>query len=216
MTQDNNREATGAGERAGISEDERQEKLAQLRQRRSKLSPEEAALLEEEFPSIIAAHRTLVSNLLRKQGVESHEVEDLRQEVFLTLHKEILENGFVDDLAARLRTLATGKGSNHVRAQDRAPFTNGTPSSTSEKPRSQPDVEHALHIKKMARLISSQLSPEHKEVLDKVFKKGLTHTEAAEVLGIPEGTLKSRLLAAKRAFATLAEQLVPPSQRRPV
>jgi RNA polymerase sigma-70 factor (ECF subfamily) len=216
MTQDNNREATGAGERAGISEDERQEKLAQLRQRHSKLSPDEAALLEEEFPSIIAAHRTLVSNLLRKQRVESHEVEDLCQEVFLTLHNELLENGFVDDLAARLRTLATGKGSNHVRAQDRAPFTNGTPSSTSEKPRSQLDVEHALHIKKVARLISSQLSPEHKEVLNKVFQKGLTHTEAAEALGIPEGTLKSRLLAAKRAFAALAEQLVPLSQRGPV
>jgi DNA-directed RNA polymerase specialized sigma24 family protein len=38
-------------------------------------------------------------------------------------------------------------------------------------------------------------------------------TEAAEALGLPEGTLKSRVLAAKRVFAELAYAVIPPSQR---
>ena len=217
MTQEKRRGATNAGERAGTSEAERQERLSALRQKRSKLSPDEAALLHEVFPAITAAHRNLVSDLLRKQGVESHEVEDLRQEVFLTLHNEILENGFVDSLPERLRTLAWGKGSNHVRAQNRAPFTIGLPSSGSERPKSsQLDAEKALHFREVARRIFAQLSPEHQEVIDKVLLKGLSHTEAAAELGIPEGTLKSRLLAAKRALLALAEPLLPPSQRGPV
>ena len=38
----------------------------------------------------------------------------------------------------------------------------------------------------------------------------------AAVLGIAEGTLKSRLLAAKRALLAAAEPILPPSQRGPV
>jgi RNA polymerase sigma-70 factor (ECF subfamily) len=200
MTQDKSQEAREAGEHAGISEDERQERLTQL----------------ERFPAIFAEHRSYVEDLLRKGGVESHEVMDLLQEVFITLHAQILEIGVVDSIPAMLQTLTHHKILNHVHAQQRAPFTLGVPSSTSEKPRSQLDVERALHLQKVARRIYSQLSPEHREVIKKVIVGGLTHTEAAAELGIPEGTLKSRLLAAKRALVAAAEQILPPSQRGPV
>ena len=105
---------------------------------------------------------------------------------------------------------------NHVRAQKRSPFSIGLPSSGSEKPRSQPDVERTLHVQEVARRIFSHLSPEHQEVIDKVVLKGLTHTDAAAVLGMPEGTLKSRLIAAKRALLAAAEPLLPASQRGPL
>ena len=100
-----------------------------------------------------------------------------------------------------------------MRAQKRSPFSIGLPSSGSEKPRSQPDVERALDFQEVARRIFSHLSPEHQEVIDKVVLKGLTHSDAAAVLGMPEGTLKSRLIAAKRALLATAEPLLPASQR---
>jgi RNA polymerase sigma-70 factor (ECF subfamily) len=216
VTHDESPGARDAGERAGTSEAEDQERIAQLMRRRSKLSPDEAALLGKVFPQIVAPHREHVWNLLQKQGVKSHEVEDLLQEVLLALHNFILENGFVDNLPGMLHTIAERKGMNHVRDENRAPFTIGLPSSGSEKPRSQLDAEKALHFQEVARRIFAQLSPEHQAVIDKVLLKGLSHTEAAAELGIPEGTLKSRLLAAKRALLVLAEPLLPPSQRGPV
>ena len=216
MTQHESRGATDAGERAGMSEAERRDRLTQLVLRRSKLSPDEAALLREVFPELVAAHHDPVYNLLRKRGLDSHEAEDLLQEVFLALHDHILENGFVAHLPGMLHALTQGKVLNHVRAQKRSPFSIGLPSSGSEKPRSQLDVERALHFQQVARRIFSQLSPEHQEVLDKVVLKGLTHTDAAAVLGIPEGTLKSRLIAAKRALLAAAEPLLPASQREPL
>jgi RNA polymerase sigma-70 factor (ECF subfamily) len=115
-----------------------------------------------------------------------------------------------------LHALVRGRVLNHARAQKRDPFSIGLPSSGSEKPGSQLDVERALHFQEVARRIFSQLSPEHQEVIAKVVIRGLTHTDAAAELGIPEGTLKSRLLAAKRALLALAEPLLPPSQRGPV
>jgi RNA polymerase sigma-70 factor (ECF subfamily) len=216
VTQDESPEARDAGERAGTSEAEDQEIIAQLMRIRSKLSPVEAALLGKVFHQIVAPHRGHVWNLLQKQGVKSHEVEDLLQEVLLGLHTFILENGFVDSVPKMLHTIAERRGMNHVRDEDRAPFTLGMVSSGSEKPRSQLDVEKALHFQRVARRIFSQLSPEHQAVIDKVFLKGLSYTEAAAELGLPEGTLKSRVAAAKRALFALAEPILPPSQRGPV
>jgi RNA polymerase sigma-70 factor (ECF subfamily) len=103
-----------------------------------------------------------------------------------------------------------------VRGRGRAPLSTCLPSSRSEKPTSQADVERALHFQQVAERIFSQLSPEHQEVIDAVSVKGLTHADAAAVLGMPEGTLKSRLMAAKRALVEAAEPILPPSQRGPL
>jgi len=216
VAQDESPEAADAGERAGISEAERHERLTQLVLRRSKLSPDEAALLAEVFPTIITQHRDQVWSLLQRRGVDSHDAEDLLQEVFLALYNKILEEGFVDSIPGMLHALTEGKVLNHQRAGKRDPLSVGLPSSGSEKPRSQLDVERALHFQGVARRLFSQLSAEHQEVLDKVVLQGYSHTDTAAVLGIAEGTVKSRLIAAKRALFALAEPLLPKSQRGPV
>ena len=51
--QHESREASEAGERAGTSEAERRERPSRLVLRRSKLSPDEAALLRDVFPEIV-------------------------------------------------------------------------------------------------------------------------------------------------------------------
>jgi RNA polymerase sigma-70 factor (ECF subfamily) len=217
VKEDDSRGVEDAGERAGISEAEHQERLTPPVLRTSKLSPDEAARLEEEFPGIVAAHRELVASILRSHGVKSHEVDDLSQEVFIALHNQILEERSLRSIPAMLNVIASRRAIDHRRTQACAPFSSGLPSSSSEPvPRSQISVESALHIQEVARRIFSQLSPEHKEVVDKVFRKGMTHTEAAAALGIPEGTLKTRLIAAKRALVAAAEPFQPPSQRGPL
>ena len=107
--QHDSQEASEAGERAGTSEAERRERLARLMLRRSKLSPDEAALLGDVFPEIVAAHHDQVWNLLLRRGLDSHEAEDLLQEVFLALHRYILENGFVANLPGMLHSLTQGQ-----------------------------------------------------------------------------------------------------------
>ena len=144
MNQDKSRGIEDAGKRAGISEAERQEKLAALAQKRSKLSPEEAALLGELFPAIVAAYSNLVRDLLRKDGLQSSDADDLLQEVFLALYNKIVETGFVDSIPGMLTSLVTGRSLNHRRSQKRAPFSNDQPTSSTEKPRSQLDVERAF------------------------------------------------------------------------
>ena len=46
------------------------------------------------------------------------------------------------------------------------------------------------------------LAPEDREALGAVTLFGLSYAEAAEVLGVPEGTVKSRVFRARRALAS--------------
>lgn len=216
MKKDKNRGTEDAGEPAGSSKAERQEKLTQLMLCDAPLSPDQAALLEEVFPDIVDDHYDFVVSLLRKRGVEDQETEDLSQEVFLALHKKALNEGFESDITSMLSSLVWGKAMNHTRAEERDPVTTGLPSSRSEVPGSQLDIERALHFQKEAGRLFALLSPDQQEAIVMVWVKGYTHTEAAAALGLPEGTLKSRVLAAKRAILALAEPFEPPSQRGPL
>jgi RNA polymerase sigma-70 factor (ECF subfamily) len=58
------------------------------------------------------------------------------------------------------------------------------------------DVERAL----------SQLSPEHRSVLVEVYMKDRTAAEAARVLGIPVGTVKSRIHYALRILRVVFDE----------
>lgn len=50
----------------------------------------------------------------------------------------------------------------------------------------------------------SRLSPDHRDVIVSVDVVGLSYREAGEVLGVPDGTVMSRLY---RARAALAQQM---------
>jgi RNA polymerase sigma factor (sigma-70 family) len=204
-----------ARKRARIPDGEREEKVAQLVLRRTKLSASEAALLREVFPEILGTHHDEVWNQLRKRRLNPDEAEDLLQEVFTTLYHHIMEHGFPDSFPKMLHTITEGKLLNHVRAGKRTPISVGLPSSGSEKPRSSPDVERALDLRELARRLLPQLHPDHQLVVDQIVLQGVSSEELALALGLPVGTVKSRLFAAKRALAALAEQFLPPSQRGP-
>jgi RNA polymerase sigma-70 factor, ECF subfamily len=213
MTQDRHQEAASAGKRTRSLKEDRQERLSQLVLCRSKLSASQALLLREVFPEIVVAHHDQVWSWLERRGLSSDEVEDLLQETFLVLYSKILKRGFPDNLAAMLRAITAGKALNYQRARRRAPESVGLPSSGSEKPRSGPDAERALALRELAWLLIDQLSPEHQSVIDAVVLNGLSSHAAAAMLDLPEGTVKSRLIAAKRELVALAEKLLPPSQR---
>ena len=214
MTQNERSELINAGQRAGISEAELQERVAQLLQRRSKLSADEAVLLRKVvFPTIVKAHSAQVSNFLRSWKLERSEKDDLYQETFLTLHSYILERGFPDSIPGMLHSMVEGKVSNYMHVKERVPFSIGLTSSTSEPPRSAPDLDFAVDIRTLVRCFVPQLSLEHREVIDKVIVNGFTYTEAAAVLGIPERTVNSRLAGAKNALYKLVAPVWPASQR---
>jgi RNA polymerase sigma factor (sigma-70 family) len=70
-----------------------------------------------------------------------------------------------------------------------------------EENRVEPDpgdeIEMALHVQRALEVLPEH----HREVMHLVFYEEMNLREAAEVLGIPEGTVKSRMHHARKALA---------------
>lgn len=192
---------------------ERRERLAELVLRRTALTPPEAALFHEVFPEIFTAHYDRVWSVLRRRGVRDAVLSELVNEVFLHFYLEVQSGGFPESIAARLLSLASGKGSNEARGERRDPVSLGPPSSSSEKPRSAKEAERSLDLRELGRRLLPALSEEHRAVVSAVILRELSHEEAAAELGLSRSTLTSRLIAAKRRLAEMAEVFLPSSQR---
>jgi DNA-directed RNA polymerase specialized sigma24 family protein len=216
VTRDPNQRPATAGQHASRSEAERQEKITQLFKRDSKLSPEEAALLNERsvFRKIVAEHHTQIWNLLRRRRLERHDAEEIYQDVFIALRNHILEHGFPKSSPGLVNEIVGWKVLSHVADKNRVPPMDPLPSSGSERA-SAPDLDRLIDLRTFSQQTLPKLSPEHQEVVEKVILNGLSHTAAAKELGLTEGSLKARLLAARRALYALSEALLPPSQRGP-
>lgn len=192
---------------------ERHEKLQKLLLRREKLNAAEIELFRTIYPEIIAAHQQSVWTRLYMARVYDEDAKELFQETFKAFFTYSIEHGFDEKLSWRIRSLLDGKISNFVRGTRRDPTSIGLPSSRSEKPKSGPDVEQRLYYHALVLDILSCLPPEQREVIELIDLKELSYSEAAAELNIAEGTLNSRLRAARRAVYELAKARMTPSER---
>lgn len=70
-----------------------------------------------------------------------------------------------------------------------------------EDPAHEPDPAEVAEIDVRVKQALETLSPEHQEALHLVFYEEMSLADAAAVLGVPEGTVKSRLYYARKALA---------------
>jgi RNA polymerase sigma-70 factor (ECF subfamily) len=49
----------------------------------------------------------------------------------------------------------------------------------------------------------ARISPDHREIVDLVYYQGMAIGEVAEIVGIPEGTVKTRMFHARRQLSVL-------------
>lgn len=191
-------------------EQERDRRIARLVLLRRALDPEEAAFFRRVFHEILRTHLDDVWAYLR-HNVAPASAEDLLQEVFCVFYARVLKEGFPDRIGTTLFVIARGKLANERRDARREPVSIGLPSS--EPPRTPPDLARALDLATMRQILLSRLSDEHRAVIELCILRDVGDEEAAEMLGLKLGTLKSRVAAAKRRLAELAAELIPPGER---
>jgi RNA polymerase sigma-70 factor (ECF subfamily) len=51
----------------------------------------------------------------------------------------------------------------------------------------------------------NQLSPEHKEIIDLVYYHAKSVDECAQILGVPSGTVKTRMFYARKKLAEMVK-----------
>jgi RNA polymerase sigma-70 factor (ECF subfamily) len=194
--------------RSRLSPQERAEVLGQLVLRHTALSDAEAAQLDDVFADIYRAHEDAARQQLRRWRFGEALTKDLHQESMIDLYRSLLGHGFPDNLASFLRTIVMRKIFHFLRDTGRRADFVTLPSSSSEPVRSGPvsALERALDARALAEHLSSRLTPEQELLFDLLYREELSYAEANAKLGIPEGTVKSRALALRKALILLADE----------
>lgn len=165
---------------------------------------------QSAFQELFAAFHKPLLSLCAHLTVDRSEAEDALQEVFLALHQAL--PGFRGE--AKLSTWVYRialRTALHVRARrprDTTSLDARSPALEVPDGGVAPD-QLASARQESARLARAmeQLSAEHRAVLSLFAVEGLSHAEVAEALGIPLGTVWSRLhLARKKLLAALDAQ----------
>ncbi len=171
------------------------------------------------FASIVARYeRELYAFILRYVG-EMATAEDLFQETFIQLHRSATSFDPDRRLKPWLYTIAANKARDFLRASNRRTTQRLDASPNGEDSGSLIDLVAATTPEASAaamltedvmcvREVLSGMAPIHREAIIMSFYQRLSYKEIAEVLGIPLGTVKSRLHIALQNFARLYDSRV--------
>ena len=152
------------------------------------------------FAELVTRYQKLVASAAWRYGIRQEEIEDLVSEVFFKVYRNLRQYRPDHSFSTWLYRLAVNHVLDHGRRSRREAHRVEMPLQLSD-PGSGPGEQ--LEDRERQTLVRSaldQLRPRYREVLFLVYIEGLRVEEAAYTLGVPQGTIKSRLLRGREAL----------------
>jgi RNA polymerase sigma-70 factor (ECF subfamily) len=154
------------------------------------------------FEQIVRLHQQSVWRFLRRLLGDAATAEDITQETFLRVHRRLPDYAFRSSFTAWVFRIAHNAGIDELRARARrdrlAPALAASPSTapatTGRAGEARVEIEAAL----------ATLPVDLREALLLIEVLGLRYAEAATVLSVPVGTVKSRVFSARMRLAAWA------------
>jgi RNA polymerase sigma-70 factor (ECF subfamily) len=155
--------------------------------------------------TLFARHRTAVYRwLLRFVGNEAV-AEDLLSDVFLDVWRQADRFQARSSVSTWLLAIARFKALSARRIRKEAELDE-TIEATVADPADNPEVMlEKKNREEFVRAALNNLSPEHKEVIDLVYYHEKSVDECAQILGVPSGTVKTRMFYARKKVAEMVK-----------
>jgi RNA polymerase sigma-70 factor, ECF subfamily len=137
--------------------------------------------------------------LVRDQGL----AEDLISEVFLEVWRHAPKFQARSAVSTWLLAIARFKGLSAMRKRGDEQLDDETAAALAD---TADDPEAAIGKKQQGAILRNclaRLSPDHREIIDLVYYQGMTIGAVAEVVGIPENTVKTRMFHARKHLSVL-------------
>jgi RNA polymerase sigma-70 factor, ECF subfamily len=153
--------------------------------------------------TLFARHRVTLYRWLLRLVSDEILAEDLLSEVFLDVWRKAASFEGRSSVSTWLLAIARYKALSARRRRTDVELDEDT-AATLVDPADDP--EFVLQKKNRAELLRralGRLSPEHGEVVDLVYYHGKSVKEVAQILGVPEATVKTRTFYARRKLAEL-------------
>jgi RNA polymerase sigma-70 factor, ECF subfamily len=166
-------------------------------------------LVHRSAQELFAAHASFVAGFLWRMGAPDHEIEDLVQDVFLIAH---MKGGFQEREAKATTWLAAiafrvwSSERRRFRRHSELPNSGAIVQAEAHGP-SPADALSAAESLGRIRTILEGLDERSRAILILVDLEGTSCVEVAEALGIPVGTVYSRVHSARKRFARAYERL---------
>ena len=160
----------------------------------------EAGAFEEIVRRYQGRLLTVLENLVGSREL----AEDLAQDVFLRVFRARLRYVPEAKFSTWLFTIARYKHIDRIRRDSRHQTESDEPDlRPSEEPEADAEVLQSQRADAVRKVVAS-LPQDQQTVIAMSFNQGLSHSEIAEQLGLPLGTVKSRI---RRAFQRMREEL---------
>jgi RNA polymerase sigma-70 factor, ECF subfamily len=162
---------------------------------------------EDAWETIVRSHAGRIFGLSYRYTGRRDEAEDLTQEIFIRIYQTLAsfrsETGSFTSWALKVsRNLIIDRYRRARRFQQfgGSPELESMNIADEDRPSAQRRVEQA-EASRILRTALRSLSPENKEAIILRDLEGMGYQEMAEVLGVPEGTVKSRISRGRLALA---------------
>jgi len=164
------------------------------------------------FAALAERHRDLVRRQTQRIVRDDAAAEDLVQETLLRVWLRAGQWNGDGSATAWILRIATNLALNHLRSRQRHPEALlpepvGEDEECDFGPSADDELLRAERSAVLRRLVDA-LPEEKREVMRLVYDAGLEVQDAADALGIPEGTAKSRLHHARKRVARDWEELM--------
>ena len=154
----------------------------------------------QAFGELVERYQRLVASVAWRYGIGQMEIEDVVSEIFVkayqNLHRFRPEHAF----STWLYRLAINHAIDHTRRQRKEQGRTEMPQSL---PDPAPTAGEGVESEERATLVRSalaKLKAHYRDVLFLVYVEGLKVEEVAGVLGLPQGTVKTRLMRGREAM----------------
>ena len=155
--------------------------------------------------ALFARHRTSIYRWLLRFVSNETLAEDLLSEVFLDVWRQAGRFEGRSSVATWLMSIARFKALSARRRRTEAELAEKIETTVADTAN---DPEAALQEKHRGELLRqalTQLSPEHREVIDLVYYHEKSIDECAQVLGIPAATVKTRMFYARKEIGRVGQ-----------
>jgi RNA polymerase sigma-70 factor (ECF subfamily) len=153
--------------------------------------------------ALFVRHHVRVYRFVLRLVGNQQVAEDLISEVFLDIWRHAAKFQARSQVSTWILAIARFKALTSLRRRDTDQLDEVTAAAI-EDPGDDPEITiQKKERSDMLRKCLSQLSPEHREIIDLVYYHEKAIREIAEIVGIPENTVKTRMFHARKRLAAL-------------
>ena len=153
--------------------------------------------------TLFARHRVALYRWLVRLVRDETVAEDLLSEVFLAMWWQADRFEGRSSVSTWLMSIARFKALSARRRRTEAELDEKIETTVADPAN---DPEAALQVKNRGELVRealTHLSPEHREIIDLVYYHEKSVEEVADIVGVAEGTIKTRMFYARKKLAEL-------------